>query len=139
MVLCESWIDFKEHIKVFSLVFLSNLLFPYSSISSNFTSHTEGSSVNHSLSLFKLYRRTESAEKKCIVVSGSILQEYSGFKVSSKLRVNLCSRKWLKLNHNLVSSLIITWPGILKIIFSEGLLKSIMAFLKLRLELYCEF
>ena len=43
--------------------------------------------------------------KKQIFVSFSILQEDSEF----KLCLNLCARKWLKPNRNLVSNLISTW------------------------------
>ena len=73
-------------------------------------------------------------KNKCIFVSGSILQGHRGFKVSAKLYLNLCSRKWLKPNRNLVSNLISTSSLILKILFSECLIKFIRAFLKLRQE-----
>ena len=61
--------------------------------------------------------------KKCNVVSASMLQEHNGFKVSSKLCRNLCSRKWLSPNLNLVSNFIPTWSWMLKILFSLGLIK----------------
>ena len=59
------------------------------------------------------------AQKKCIFVSGSILQGRSGFVVNSKLKLNLCSHKWMKPQHNLVSSLITTSLRILKILLAD--------------------
>ena len=56
--------------------------------------------------------------KKCNVVSASVLQEHYGFKVSSKLCPNFCSRKWLSPNLKLVSNLIPTRSWMLKILFS---------------------
>ena len=64
-------------------------------------------------------------KKKCIVVSGWVLHEHSGFKAYFKLCLILCSRKWLKPNRDLVSSLKLTWSCKLKNLFSEGLMKFI--------------
>ena len=61
--------------------------------------------------------------KKCNVFSASMLPEHNGFKVSSKLCQNFCSRKWLSPNLNLVSNFIPTWSWMLKILFSLGLIK----------------
>ena len=52
--------------------------------------------------------------------------------MSSKLCLNLCSSERIKPNCNLGSSLISTWSCIVKILFSEGLMKFISAFLKHR-------
>ena len=78
------------------------------------------------ISLKNWYRR-----KKCNVVSASMLQEYNGFKVSSKLCRNLCSCKWLSPNLNPVSNFIPTWSCMLKILFSLGLIKFSKALRKL--------
>ena len=45
--------------------------------------------------------------KKHNVASALMLQEHNGFKVSSKLCWNLCLRKWLSPNLNLVSNFIL--------------------------------
>ena len=69
--------------------------------------------------------------KRCNIVSASLLQEHKALKVSSKLCRNLCSRKWLNPNLNLVSNSILIWPWMLKILFSLGLIKFSRALRKL--------
>ena len=59
--------------------------------------------------------------KKGNFVSALMLQEHSGFKVSSKLCRNLCS--WKNPNLNLVRNFIPTWSWMLKILFWLGLIK----------------
>ena len=79
-------------------------------------------------SLKNWYRR-----KKCNVVWAWMLQELNAFKVSSELCRNLCWRKWLNPNLNLISNFIptrswmlISWKTLLSlglIIFSRALRK----------------
>ena len=78
--------------------------------------------------------------KKCNVVSASMLQQRSGFKVPSKSCRNLCSRNWLSpnLNHKWMNewmnewmNLILTWSWMLKILFSLGPIKFNRALQKL--------
>ena len=56
------------------------------------------------------------------MVSDSIVQEQNGCNVFLKLRLNLCSRKWLKPNLSLVNILIPNGSLILKVFFSAGLI-----------------
>ena len=98
--------NFKVQNRIFTLVSVLNLLLPHSRISSN--SCGKGAMYVHQVTR-KIYSNWQRRQK-CIVFSGSILQEHSGFIVSSKLYLNLFSRERLKSNANLVSGLIPTWP-----------------------------
>ena len=63
--------------------------------------------------------------KKCNVVWASMLQEHNAFKVSSKLCQNLCWRKWLNPDLNLISNFILTRSWMLiswNTFFSPGLI-----------------
>ena len=64
-----------------------------------------------------------SLEKKWSVLSVSRAHEHDRFTVSAKSCLNLCSRKWLKPNLSLLRSLDPCGSQILKILFSEGLMK----------------
>ena len=136
--LFEFLINFKVQIKIFWLIFVLNFMLPSSRISNSFSSFSLGGywfMLSKLLTRFALsYIIEMEAKKKCIFVSGSILQGRSGFVVNSKLNLNLCSHKWMKPQHNLVSSLITTSLWILKILLSDVLVEFIRVFRKLRLE-----
>ena len=68
--------------------------------------------------------------RKKLVDSDSKLQELSGFIVSSKLWLNLCSLRWLKPKRNLVSSLIPRLSEKLKNLLGESLIDFSNEFLK---------
>ena len=64
-----------------------------------------------------------------MVVSTSRPQLHNGFKVSWKLCLNLCSRKWLRPTRSLVSNLIPSRLSILKMLLGLGRINFKMDFL----------
>ena len=112
---------------VLQFVFISKASLPYSRTLISLSRLSDGSDLSMFIQddfrdiigkLAKLQRR-----KKYNDVSARILKEYIEFKVSSKFYQNLCSRKWLNSNLNLVGSFISTWSWMLKILFSLGVTK----------------
>ena len=71
-----------------------------------------------------------AVKKKCMFVSISRPQEQNAFKVSWKLCLNLCSRKWLRLRRSLVRYLIPLQLWQLKTLFRDGLINFNKFFLK---------
>ena len=69
--------------------------------------------------------------KKWVVDSDSKLQEHSGFIVPGKLRLNLCSLRWLKPKRNLVRSLIPRLSETLNKLLGEDLVNFSNEFLKI--------
>ena len=112
-------VKFKEHIK--TLVFASNILLSYNRIFRyKISSRTERKELLvFSKSLIRIdqviLQNWQRRKKKC-------LQAFSG---KSSFQVRYCK-------NNFGSKLIPTWSCLLKVMFSEGLMKFIKAFLKLR-------
>ena len=69
--------------------------------------------------------------KKCVIDSDSKLQEHSGFKVSWKLWLNLCSLGLLKRKPNLVRNLIPRLPETLNKLLGLGLINFGNEYLKI--------
>ena len=86
--------------------------------------------------IFRMSLKNWHRRKKGNVVSASMLQEHNGFKLSSKLCRNLCSRKRLSPNLNLVTISIPTCSWMLKILFSLGLIKLYENFCKIGSSVY---
>ena len=80
----------------------SNFMKDFSSSVRTHESILMSSFMRHLQRSMKFWQR----RKKWVVDSDSKLQEHSGFIVSWKLWLNLCSLRWLKPKHNLVRSLI---------------------------------
>ena len=69
-------------------------------------------------------------KKKCVFVSTSRPHEQNGFKVSWKLCLNLCSRKWLRPGCSLVRYLVPLQLWQLNTLFGDGLINFNKFFLK---------
>ena len=124
-------------IRILRFFLLSKTSLPYNRILISLSWLSDGKD----LSMFKSFIRISwislknwHRRKKCKIVSVSMLQEHNWFKVSSKLCRNLCSRKPLSPNHNLVSNFIPTWSWILKILFSLVVIKFSRTLQKLSLD-----
>ena len=133
--LCESLMNCLVQIRILRFFLLSKASQSFSRIMISLSWLSNGRDLSMLIKSFiripRISLKNWHRRKKCNVVSASMLQEHNGFKVSSKLCRNLCSRKWLSPNLNLVSNFIPTWPWMLKILFSLGLITFSKALRKL--------
>ena len=79
---------------------------------------------------FRAFSNLRQRRKKCSFSSNSKLQLHTGFKVSRKPCLNLCSFKWLKRRRNLVRYLTPSGLLTLNIDLLLGLIKERSLFLK---------
>ena len=77
-----------------------------------------------------LISKQGAVKKKCVFVSTSRPQEQNGFRVSWKLDLNLCSRKWLRPRRSLGRYLIPLQLWQLNTLFGDGLINFNKLFLK---------
>ena len=114
-------------IRILRFFLLSKASLPYNRILTSLSWLSDGRDLSMLIKSFiricRISLKIWHRRKKCNVVSSSMLQQHNGFKVPSKLCRNLCSRKWLSPNFNLVSNFIPTWSWMLKILLSLGLIK----------------
>ena len=70
-----------------------------------------------------LFKYSEQQRRQCELYSISPLQQQNRLRVSQKLCLNLCSRRWLKTSRNRVSNFTPLELWQLKILFQTGLRK----------------
>ena len=133
--MCESLMICIVQIRILRFFLLSKASLSYNRIMIRLSWLSDGRDLSMFIKSFirisRIPLKNWHHRKKCNVFSASMLQEHNGFRVSSKLCQNLCSRKWLSPNLNLVSNFIPTWSWMLKILFSLGLIKFSRALRKL--------